>query len=349
MGRRFEPVWAHFNLDHLNAIDTYTQIMKVEQYWLITGGAGYIGSHVADSFLATGKKVIIYDSLSHGLMSRVDYLSQKYGKNVQLIIADIRDSDAFNSALTEYAPKGVIHLAAVKSVGESMEKSDKYFDINLNATSQMLKTISAHGINHVIFSSTAAVYGSPNHSIPVKENDIKAPISPYGQSKYEAEQEVNKFLTMYQNRGTSLRFFNAVGRSAPELSDNSIENLLPIVINKLKSGQNPEIFGDDYPTPDGTCVRDYVDVRDIANVHLAAADYPEVLPLALNVGTGSGRSVREVITLLSAAMDRTHLNAVVTNRRSGDPALLCADVSLMEDTLGYKAQYSLEASIASLV
>jgi len=140
-----------------------------------------------------------------------------------------------------------------------------------------------------------------------------------------------------------------VGRSAPELSDNSIENLLPIVMNKLKSGQNPEIFGDDYPTPDGTCIRDYVDVRDIANVHLAAADYPEALPLALNVGTGSGRSVREVITLLSAAMDRTSINAVVTNRRSGDPALLCADVSLMEETLGYKTQYSLEASIASLV
>jgi UDP-glucose 4-epimerase len=160
---------------------------------------------------------------------------------------------------------------------------------------------------------------------------------------------VNSFLTIHQNRGTSLRFFNAVGRSAPELSDNSIENLLPMVMNKLKYGQSPEIFGDDYPTPDGTCIRDYVDVRDIANVHLAAADYPEVLPLALNVGTGSGRSVREVITLLSTAMDRTSINAVVTNRRSGDPALLCADVSLMEDTLGYKTQYSLEASIASLV
>jgi UDP-glucose 4-epimerase len=323
--------------------------MNAQQCWLITGGAGYIGSHVVDSFLASGKEVIIYDSLSHGLESRVDYLRQKHGKDVPLIIADIRDTEAFSRALAESRPQGVIHLAAVKSVGESMENSDRYFDINLNATSQMLEAISAHGISHFIFSSTAAVYGSPNHSIPVKESDIKAPISPYGQSKYEAEQEVNKFLTMHQNRGTSLRFFNAVGRSAPELSDNSIENLLPIVMNKLKSGQNPEIFGDDYPTPDGTCVRDYVDVRDIANVHLAAADYLGALPLALNVGTGSGRSVREVITLVSAAMDQTSVNAVVTKRRSGDPALLCADVSLMEDTLGYKAQYSLEASIASLV
>jgi UDP-glucose 4-epimerase len=323
--------------------------MSAQQRWLITGGAGYIGSHVVDSFLASGKEVIIYDSLSHGLESRVDYLRQMHGKDVPLVIADIRDTESFSRALEESRPQGVIHLAAVKSVGESMGNSDKYFDINLNATSQMLETMSAHGISHFIFSSTAAVYGSPSDSIPVKESDIKAPISPYGQSKYEAEQEVNKFLTMHQNKGTSLRFFNAVGRSAPELSDNSIENLLPIVMNKLKSGQNPEIFGDDYPTPDGTCIRDYVDVRDIANVHLAAADYPGVLPLALNVGTGSGRSVREVITLLSAAMDRTHINAVVRNRRSGDSALLCADVSLMEDTLGYKAQYSLEASISSLV
>lgn len=323
--------------------------MNAQQCWLITGGAGYIGSHVVDSFLASGKEVIIYDSLSHGLESRVDYLRQKHGKDVPLIIADIRDTEVFSRALEQSRPLGVVHLAAVKSVGESMDNSDKYFDINLNATSQMLETMSAHGISHFIFSSTAAVYGSPNHSIPVKENDIKAPISPYGQSKYEAEQEVNNFLTIHQNRGTSLRFFNAVGRSAPELSDNSIENLLPIVMNKLKSGQSPEIFGDDYPTPDGTCIRDYVDVRDIANVHLAVADYPEVLPLALNVGTGSGRSVREVITLLSAAMDRTSINAVVTNRRSGDPALLCADVSLMEETLGYKTRYSLEASIASLV
>jgi len=323
--------------------------MNTQQCWLITGGAGYIGSHVVDSFLASGKEVIIYDSLSHGLESRVDYLRKKHGKDVPLIIADIRDTETFSRALEESRPQGVIHLAAVKSVGESMENSDRYFDINLNATSQILEAMSAHGICHFIFSSTAAVYGSPNHSFPVKESDIKAPISPYGQSKYEAEEEVNKFLTIPQNRGTSLRFFNAVGRSAPELSDNSIENLLPIVMNKLKSGQNPEIFGDDYRTPDGTCIRDYVDVRDIANVHLAAADYSERLPLAMNVGTGHGISVREVITLVSAAMARTNVKPVVTNRRLGDPALLCADVSLMEDTLGYKAQYSLEASIASLV
>jgi UDP-glucose 4-epimerase len=323
--------------------------MNAQQCWLITGGAGYIGSHVVDTFLANGKNVVIYDSLSNGLESRVDYLSKKHGKVVPLIIADIRDYETFSAILEKYSPYGVIHLAAVKAVGESMEHPEKYFDINLTATAKLLEAVSNHGISHFIFSSTAAVYGSPQYSTPAKESDEKFPISPYGTSKIEAEHEVSKFLEMPNKRGTSLRFFNAVGRGAPELSDNSIDNLLPIVMEKIKSGESPEIFGGDYPTPDGTCIRDYVDVRDIANVHLAAADYSGKLPLAMNVGTGHGRSVREVITLVSAAMARTNVMPIVTNRRLGDPPLLCADVSLMEETLGYKAKYSLEASIASLV
>ena len=323
--------------------------MHPEQCWLITGGAGYIGSHVVDSFLANGKGVVIYDSLSHGLESRVDYLRKKHGRDVPLIVADIRDFETFTTTLKKYNPYGVIHLAAVKAVGESMENPEKYFDINLTATAKLLEAVSTQGINHFIFSSTAAVYGSPQYSTPAKESDEKFPISPYGTSKIEAEHEVSKFLEMPNKRGTSLRFFNAVGRGAPELSDNSVDNLLPIVMEKIKSGESPEIYGSDYPTPDGTCIRDYVDVRDIANVHLAAADYSERLPLAMNVGTGHGRSVREVITLASEAMARTNVKPIVTNRRLGDPPLLCADVSLMEKTLGYKAKYSLEASIASLV
>lgn len=323
--------------------------MHPEQCWLITGGAGYIGSHVVDSFLANGKDVVIYDSLSNGLQSRVDYLSKKHSKVIPLVIADIRDYETLSTTLKKYSPYGVIHLAAVKAVGESMEYPEKYFDINLIATAKLLEAVSAHGIDHFIFSSTAAVYGSPECSTPAKESDEKLPISPYGISKIEAEYEVNKFLEMPNKFGTSFRFFNAVGRGAPELSDNSVDNLLPIVMEKIKSGESPEIYGSDYPTPDGTCIRDYVDVRDIANVHLAAADYSERLPLAMNVGTGHGRSVREVITLVSAAMARTNVKPIVTNRRLGDPPLLCADVSLMEKTLGYKAKYSLEASIASLV
>jgi UDP-glucose 4-epimerase len=212
----------------------------------------------------------------------------------------------------------------------------------------MLELIKKHNIKNFIFSSTAAVYGAPDHSNPIKEDDEKNPISPYGASKLAAEGEVNKFLAIPGNHGTSLRFFNVVGTAAPELLDNSVENLVPIVINKLKAGQPPVIYGTDYPTPDGTCIRDYVDVRDIAAAHLAAADATTTLPLAMNVGTGRGGSVREVINLVSNASGLINVISEERERRAGDPAFLCADVTLMNRALGFNSRYSLEESTRSL-
>ena len=318
------------------------------QVWLLTGGAGYIGSHVADAFLASGKDVVIYDSLYQGLESRIEYLRKKYNKEIPLIVADIRDTTKFEEVLTTYKPYGIVHTAALKAVGESMEKPDEYMEVNFHATTKMLEIIAHHNISHFIFSSTAAVYGAPDHSNSIKEDDEKNPISPYGASKLKAEAEVNKFLAIPGNHGTSLRFFNVVGAAAPELMDNSVENLVPIVINKLKAGQAPVIYGTDYPTPDGTCIRDYVDVRDIAAAHLAAADSTATLPLALNVGTGTGASVREVIALVLEAQGRTDVKAVEAERRAGDPALLCADVSAIKSVVGFSAKYSLRESAGSL-
>jgi UDP-glucose 4-epimerase len=318
------------------------------QTWLLTGGAGYIGSHVADAFLASGKDVVIYDSLYQGLESRIEYLRKKYNKEIPLIVADIRDTAKFEEVLTTYKPYGIVHTAALKAVGESMEKPDEYFEVNFHATTKMLELISKHNIKNLIFSSTAAVYGAPDHSNPIKEDDEKNPISPYGASKLAAEGEVNKFLAIPGNHGTSLRFFNVVGTAAPELLDNSVENLVPIVINKLKAGQPPVIYGTDYPTPDGTCIRDYVDVRDIAGAHLAAADSTAVLPLAMNVGTGRGGSVREVIKLVCDAAGRSDVISFEAERRAGDPAFLCADVNLVKSALGFSSKYSLETSVKSL-
>jgi UDP-glucose 4-epimerase len=190
-----------------------------------------------------------------------------------------------------------------------------------------LELISKHSIRNFIFSSTAAVYGAP---------------------KLAAEGEVDKFLAIPGNHGTSLRFFNVVGTAAPELLDNSVENLIPIVINKLKAGQPPVIYGTDYPTPDGTCIRDYVDVRDIAGAHLAAADSIAQLPLAMNVGTGRGGSVLEVIKLVCDAAGKSDVVADEKDRRAGDPAFLCADVSLSKSAIGFSSKYSLEASTGSL-
>jgi UDP-glucose 4-epimerase len=318
------------------------------QRWLLTGGAGYIGSHVADEFLAAGKEVVIYDSLYQGLESRIEYLRKKYNKEIPLIVADIRDTTMLNETLATYKPYGIIHTAALKAVGESMEKPDEYFEVNFHATTKMLELASQHGIKHFIFSSTAAVYGSPDHSNPINEDDEKNPISPYGASKLMAEAEVNKFLAIPGNHGTSLRFFNVVGTAAPELLDNSVENLVPIVINKLKAGQPPVIYGTDYPTPDGTCVRDYVDVRDIARAHLAAADFEGELLLALNVGTGVGGSVRDVIRLVAEASGYSDVVPSEVQRRAGDPAYLCADVNQIKSTIGFISKYSLEASAESL-
>jgi UDP-glucose 4-epimerase len=315
--------------------------------WLITGGAGYIGSHIADLFLKNDKKVVIYDSLYQGLESRIEYLRKKHKVEIPLIVADIRESDKFEKALNTYKPHGVIHTAALKAVGESMEKPDEYYEVNFKATSEILKSLKKHNIHNFIFSSTAAVYGSPNHSNPIKEDDPKNPISPYGASKLAAEDEVNKFLAISGNEGSSLRFFNVVGTASRELMDNSVENLFPIVINKLKAGQAPVIFGNDYPTPDGTCIRDYVDVRDVARAHLAAAN-SKSMPLAMNIGTGCGASVREVIKLVATAASLNDVIAVEAQRRAGDSAYLCADVRLIKTAIGFESNTALEASASSL-
>jgi UDP-glucose 4-epimerase len=318
------------------------------QTWLITGGAGYIGSHIADLFLDNDKEVVIYDSLYQGLESRIEYLRKKHGKEIPLIIADIRDTAKFEEVLETNKPHGVIHTAALKAVGESMEKPDEYFEVNHSATAKMLELLIKHEIHNFIFSSTAAVYGSPDHSDPIKEDDPKNPISPYGASKLAAEVEVNKYLALPVNRGTSLRFFNVVGTAAPELIDNSVENLVPIVINKLKVGESPVIYGTDYPTPDGTCIRDYVDVRDVANAHLLSANAGKELPLVMNVGTGKGASVRDVIELVAGSFGQKDLQVIETERRAGDSGFLCAEATLINRTLGFSAEYGLVDSAGRL-
>ena len=349
MGRRFEPVWAHNYLRLIIAFHTYTFIMNEANSWLITGGAGYIGAHIADSFLADGKEVVIFDSLFNGLESRIDYLSEKHKRKIPLIVADIRDANEFTRALRDFKPQGVIHTAALKSVSESLEKPKEYFDVNSLATKQILEIMSLNNVCNFIFSSTAAIYGSPIDSKLVKEDDIKDPISPYGASKLEAESEVNSFLDVPGNFGTSLRFFNVVGAASPALMDNSRDNLIPIVIHRIKQELSPIIYGTDYPTLDGTCVRDYVDVRDIAMAHLLAATSKGPLPRAMNVGRGHGYSVSEVIKLVSDFLEKGHISPYEGNRRSGDSASLCADTELIENQLGFSARYTLEESLRNML
>jgi UDP-glucose 4-epimerase len=319
-----------------------------QETWLLTGGAGYIGAHIADEFIRAGKSVVIYDSLYQGLELRIQYLRTKHNIDIPLIKADIRDYNELEGVFRTYKIDGIVHTAALKAVGESMEKPDEYFEVNLTATNELIDIAKRNSVKKFIFSSTAAVYGSPDTMDPCREDGPKAPISPYGDSKYQAESKVTAFINEPSNHGTSLRFFNVVGTAAPELLDNSVENLVPIVLSKLNKGEAPEIFGTDYPTTDGTCVRDYVDVRDIARAHLAAADATTKLPPAMNIGTGRGASVREIINLVLDATNKSDTAVIESPRRAGDPAFLCADVTLAKSAMGFESKYSLEASIRSV-
>ena len=182
----------------------------------------------------------------------------------------------------------------------------------------------------------------------MNESEIKNPISPYGLTKLEAEKIATNFFESSGNFGTSLRFFNVVGTSSAELADDSTANLVPIVINKLNNDEPVIIFGTDFDTKDGTCVRDYVDVRDVAAAHLACANFKSELPHAMNVGTGQGAYVREIIELVAIASGKGEVRAIEDKRREGDPAFLCADVTLIRETIGFQAQYSIKESIESL-
>ena len=306
--------------------------------WLLTGGAGYIGTHIADEFISAGKSVVIVDSLYQGLESRIVFLRAKHGVEIPFIKCDIRDYNEIENAIREYKIDGIVHTAALKAVGESMEKPDEYFQVNLDATKELIEIAKRNGVKKFIFSSTAAVYGSPDSMEPCKEDGPKAPISPYGDSKYQAESSVTAFINEPGNHGTSLRFFNVVGTAAPELLDNSVENLVPIVLGKLNKGEAPVIFGTDYPTTDGTCIRDYVDVRDIARAHLAAANATTKLPPTMNIGTGRGASVREIIKLVLDATNKSDTAVIENPRRAGDPAFLCADVTLAKSAMGFQSQ-----------
>lgn len=323
--------------------------MTSQNLWLITGGAGYIGAHIADKFLENGLDVVIFDSLYSGLKSRVDFLSDKHGSKVRFVQGDIRDLEKFRECLLEFNPIGVIHTAALKSVEESIDKPSEYLQINFEATREILNLIKEQDIKKFIFSSTAAVYGSPLTNKAIKEDDPKNPISPYGMSKLRAEIEVERYSNGLDRVGISLRFFNVVGTASPELRDHSVDNLVPIVIERLERELAPIIFGSDYPTSDGTCIRDYVDVRDIANAHFMVAQNKDVIPKALNIGTGKGVSVKEVINLISNLIPDKAIEPIFSKRRPGDPGILYADVSLATKSMEFLTQYDLIDSLGTVV
>lgn len=308
--------------------------------WLVTGGAGYIGAHVVRELLGSGRNVVVLDDLSSGHAHRIP-------EGVPFVQANVADRDAVARALAEHAVDGVIHLAAKKAVGESVELPLHYFRENVDGMLALLEAMQAEGVSRLVYSSSAAVYGTPEHN-PIPESAAIIPESPYGQTKV-----VGEWLAADQGTATglswvALRYFNVAGAGSDELGDDSVNNLIPMVFAALERNERPQIFGDDYPTPDGTCIRDYIHVADLASAHAAAAAHCEtrIAADAFNVGRGEGSSVREVMDTISAVIGRD-VDAEVSLRRAGDPPASTAATERILDVLGWRAKRDLQAMVAS--
>jgi UDP-glucose 4-epimerase len=306
---------------------------------LVTGGAGYIGAHVAAELLKSGYGIRIYDDFSNGLHRRVD------GKFRDIVDGDMLDRVKLLGALDGI--DAVIHLAAKKSVEESVKDPLKYYENNVGGTLNLLGAMAARGVKQLVYSSSAAVY-SPNDKEAVLEDDPTAPLSPYGASKLLAEQLISSVGSAEQISNISLRYFNVIGSNIAEFGDNSKDNLVPKVFLALKNGKRPQIYGSDYPTPDGTCIRDYIHVQDLALAHLAALKKVEsgYVSQVYNVGSGKGYSVKEMMDQISKSLGRD-INPELSLARAGDSPKLIASIDKIKEQLGWSPKASLEEMIDS--
>ncbi|MEV6974746.1 UDP-glucose 4-epimerase GalE [Kitasatospora sp. NPDC093806] len=311
--------------------------------WLLTGGAGYIGRHVLQQLVAAGERVVVLDDLSTAAGGRLP-------AGVPLIEGSTLDRSAVDAALREHDVRGVLHFAAKKQVGESVERPFYYYRENLTGLQTVLEAVVDAGVRRFLFSSSAAVYGMPDVDL-VTESAPCAPMNPYGETKLAGEWLVSSVGRAHGLSTTSLRYFNVAGAAAPELSDAGVYNLIPMVFERLTAGRAPRVFGADYPTPDGTCVRDFIHVADIASAHVAAArrlaaDPAGTTRLTLNIGRGEGVSVREVLDVIGkvTGYDTT---PEIAPRRAGDPARVVASADLIHHELGWTARHGVEEMVAS--
>ncbi|MDR2564536.1 MAG: UDP-glucose 4-epimerase GalE [Bifidobacteriaceae bacterium] len=307
----------------------------------VTGGAGYIGAHVVRLLQRAGHEVIVIDDLSYGDAARVGP-----SELIQLDLADTAELPRLQAALDGCT--AVVHIAGRKQVGESVERPAWYYQQNIGGMANLLLAMQAQDVDRLVFSSSAAVYGQPKVD-RVREDIELQPINPYGESKLVGEWLVRDAARAWGLRGVNMRYFNVAGAGWDDLGDPAVLNLIPMVLQKLYEHRAPAIFGDDYPTPDGTCVRDYIHVVDIATAHMIAMDYLErdVRPFdAFNIGTGAGTSVRQVIEMVGevTGLDTT---PVMEPRRPGDPPVLIGAVDRIEQTFEWKAQHDLRSIVDS--
>ncbi len=302
---------------------------------LVTGGAGYIGAHTCKLLAQRGLKPVCFDNLVYGHRDAVQWGPFEEG--------DLADSSRLTEVIREYRPQAVVHFAAFTYVGESVEDPGKYYRNNVAGTLNLLEVMRDQSIQRIVFSSTCATYGEPQR-IPLTEDHPQSPINPYGSSKLMIERMLGDFEVAHGIRSAALRYFNAAGADpqAQIGEDHDPEtHLIPLVLD-VALGRREEIavFGEDYDTPDGTCVRDYIHVTDLADAHLRALDHLQTgrTSLRLNLGNGQGYSVREVIEIAERVTGRS-IRTRVAERRPGDPPRLVGDASLARETLGWAPRY----------
>ncbi len=309
--------------------------------WLVTGGAGYIGSHVVQAFLDAGVEPVVVDDLSSGHAEFVP-------EGVAFYRGSILDTDLLITALREHGVSGVMHIAGFKYAGVSVLEPLHCYEQNVVGTMSVLRAMRAADVGSIVFSSSAATYGTPDVDL-VTERTATRPESPYGESKLIGEWLLADQARATDLRHVSLRYFNVVGSGSPRLYDTSPHNLFPLVFEALIEGRTPRINGDDYPTPDGTCVRDYIHVADLAAAHVLAAeklDAGVTLRPVYNLGSGDGVSVAQIMTAM-ARVTGIGFEPVVGPRRPGDPARIVASGDLAHADLDWTMRHSLDEMVAT--
>jgi UDP-glucose 4-epimerase len=312
---------------------------------LVVGGAGYIGAHVVRQLGRTHQCVVV-DDLSTGMRARVGGTAV-----VKMDIAAADASDRLQSVMEDHRVNAVIHLAARKQVGESASRPDYYYRQNVGGILNLLEAMRRARVAKLLFSSSAAVYGNARSIAQVTEDVEPAPLSPYGETKLISEWLCRNAEIAWGLRWVALRYFNVAGAGSAELGDPAVLNLIPLALQAVTKGKQPLIYGDDYPTRDGTCVRDYVHVQDLAIAHDSALSWlgrqpNKVDQPVFNVGTGKGASVREVISAI-AEVTGLPVHGEVVDRRPGDPAALVADVTKISKELGWSSKYTLRDMVKS--
>ena len=311
---------------------------------MVTGGAGYIGAHAVERLSRRGDFVFIVDNLSTGEVKRLS--GQPFLK------LDLTDADApaiLSEQMDSFKIDSVIHFAGKKRVDESLSRPDWYFEQNMGSLNSVLAAMQMTQVKNLVFSSSAAVYGESSGL--VTEQSPTMPLNPYGETKLQGEKLISSEVKRQGISAASLRYFNVAGCDSPSMRDEQITNLIPIVIDKLVNNESPVIFGDDYPTPDGTCIRDFVHVSDLADAHLAVLDKlnDHVGHEVFNVGTGRGYSVKEVIDVARRLMNKSEVLPTISERRFGDPAEVVAKTEAIRQSTGWFAKYGLEQILESTI